>query len=567
MTRIWNTKMLTRLLGTALLLLALFVIVPQETKAADTDRYGYQQLDNAVQKKIYIKVADALAQRQDKLDLSGQNCTVNDLKTVVEMVKRDYPEFFYMDRYGYASNQSQIVQNVEFIYALNGKTVKGASAELEAACAALNRKVAEIVKGAKGDSYQKALYLHDYIVDNVIYQSSANDQSAYGALIEGKAVCAGYSRAYQLLLREAGIESFYITGTSHGVSHAWLMVLLNGDCYYTDVTWDDPMLSNGTQILGHYYFGMSYDQISKDHTADVEYKNWLPKKHDHQEMYYFEHDAREGSGVGKFNNNTAPNQLLKYMKKNGNQYFCEFLYEGDGFDTWFNNSLQNIATEVGEISISYVPLGEEYILTVTARASEHELKKIAYKAPTCTDEGNKEHYECVKCGKRFSDATAKTWLNNDSCVILEKIGHSDGNGNNRCDTCDKKLSNSPATTPTVPSTEATTPPTDAPEETVPDNDPTDATDATEATEATEPSAGATEQTQPATEPTQDTTPTEDVIIDTIPATGPVQNETDPTEAPSDDGDNLMSMSWIVGAAGAVAILAVVMVLIRKLRRA
>lgn len=568
MKRIWDTKILTRLLGAALLMLALCMIVPQETKAADIGRYGYQQLDDGVQKKVYEKVVDALINRKDELDLSGQNCKEKDLENVVEMVKRDYPEFFYLSQYGYSAGKNDIVQKVEFVYMLNKKIVKGNSTELNTACVALEQKVTEIVKGAKGDNYQKALYLHDYIVNNVSYTVSDNDQSAYGALIDGKAVCAGYSHAYQLLLRKAGIESFYITGTALGAAHAWLLVFLDGDCYYTDVTWDDPRMENGDQILGHYYFNMSYNQINMDHQADAEYRDWLPQKHDHKDLNYFVHDAKEGGGVGKFNNKMAPNQLLKYMKKDGNKYFCEFVYDGDGFESWFSNALQSVANEVGEISLSYVPLGNEYILTITARAAEHELRKVAYKAPTCASEGNKEYFECVKCGKRFSDATAKTWLSNDSCVVLERLSHSDGNGDHRCDVCDKKLSNSSSTTQTTPPTEGTTPPTEVPDETTPTTDAPEATTPeTNATEVTEPSDGATEQTQPATEATESTTPAEDVIIDTVPATGPAQNETDPTEEPSEDKEDGEDAVWLVGVVGTVAIAAVAIVLIRKLRRA
>ena len=570
MKKIWETKLLLCLLSAVLLVLTLCVVFPQTAKAADTDRYGYSKLENEVQKKTYVKIADALAACEDELSLSGQNCTENDLKVAAEMVRRDYPEFFYYQKYAY-SLQGGLVQSVEFRYAFNGKELKGDSSELKNAIKTLDTKVKDIVKGAKGDDYQKALYLHDYVVNNVIYQSSINDQNAYGALIEGKAVCAGYSHAYQLLLRKAGIESFYITGTSRGVKHAWLLVFLDDECYYTDVTWDDPVLQGGTQVLGHYYFDMSYDQISKDHTADPEYSKWLPSKHDHKSMYYFEHDAREGNGVGRFNDNVAPGKLFEYMKQDGNKYYCEFIYDGTDFDSWFNDALQNVANQVGEISISYVPLGNEYILTITAKASEHVLQKVSAKAPTCTGEGNTEHYECTKCGKRFADPEAKKTITNDSCIIIERLTHSDGNGDNRCDSCGRKMSNSSSTTPTTPSTEATTPPTEAPEETTPVTEATTpvteaTTPATDATEETEPSGAATEETQQPTEetqqPTEETTPSEDGND----ATAPSEDATAPTEGAPADGNEPMDPQFFVMAGIAIAAIAVIAVVVSVLRR-
>ena len=58
-------------------------------------------------------------------------------------------------------------------------------------------------------------------------------------------MCAGYAKAYQLILNRMGIECGYITGNAVNdmVSgpHAWNYVRLDGNYYQVDVTWDDPL--------------------------------------------------------------------------------------------------------------------------------------------------------------------------------------------------------------------------------------------------------------------------------------------------------------------------------------
>ena len=61
---------------------------------------------------------------------------------------------------------------------------------------------------------------------------------------------------------------------------------------------------------------------------------------------------------------------------------------------------------------------------VTIPALGHDLEKVPAKAPTCTADGNIEHYRCTRdgCGKLFSDADGKneTTLND---VTLLALGH------------------------------------------------------------------------------------------------------------------------------------------------
>ena len=106
------------------------------------------------------------------------------------------------------------------------------------------------------------LQIHDKLIDLVAYDYAALDRdpgtdlahTAYGALVddghglENRAVCSGYSKAFQYLLKKAGIMSVQVAGTGKSVIggmpyeglHGWNLVLLDGEWYETDCTWDDP---------------------------------------------------------------------------------------------------------------------------------------------------------------------------------------------------------------------------------------------------------------------------------------------------------------------------------------
>lgn len=61
-------------------------------------------------------------------------------------------------------------------------------------------------------------------------------------------VCEGYARCYELLMKKAGIETYYVSGDNVKVGksgHAWNLVKINNNFYHVDVCWDDDSLDDG----------------------------------------------------------------------------------------------------------------------------------------------------------------------------------------------------------------------------------------------------------------------------------------------------------------------------------
>ena len=142
----------------------------------------------------------------------------------------------------------------------------------------LNSAVDRILLDAAmcGDDFDRELYLHDYICENVTYDQAAADDmenadrnvsNAYGALVEGKAICEGYSRAFQLLCMNCGIPCSVIYGEHDNVSHMWNIVNAGDGLYYLDSTFDDSAESSTL----HIYFNLTKSEILKDHKFDADF--------------------------------------------------------------------------------------------------------------------------------------------------------------------------------------------------------------------------------------------------------------------------------------------------------
>lgn len=115
--------------------------------------------------------------------------------------------------------------------------------------------VAQCAAAGKKTDFDKALWLHDWILDHCTYDYSLLYCNAEGALARGTGTCEAYHRAYVLLLNTAGIQ----TGSMAGNGHRWTAAKLDGKWYQIDVTWDDYEVElHGTYPdVNHLYFGLN----------------------------------------------------------------------------------------------------------------------------------------------------------------------------------------------------------------------------------------------------------------------------------------------------------------------
>lgn len=112
------------------------------------------------------------------------------------------------------------------------------------------RKIAdEIVSNAKGSRYNKVMYVHDWLVDNLTYDNdnTENKDNIYGAFVNKKVVCEGYAEGLKYLLDKLNIPCVLVYGDGYDdngsvEAHAWNYVQMeDGKWYAVDATWDDPI--------------------------------------------------------------------------------------------------------------------------------------------------------------------------------------------------------------------------------------------------------------------------------------------------------------------------------------
>lgn len=140
----------------------------------------------------------------------------------------------------------------------------------------------QILQNKTGNAYQNIKMVHDYLVDNINYDSSlskANIYNIYGALISKECVCEGYARAFKYLLDNLNIPCVLVIGTgtnSQGETenHAWNYVQLNGKWYAVDTTWDDPVVVGGgeaSEESKYKYFLVGSETINQDHSPSGQF--------------------------------------------------------------------------------------------------------------------------------------------------------------------------------------------------------------------------------------------------------------------------------------------------------
>lgn len=135
-------------------------------------------------------------------------------------------------------------------------------------------EVGNLLIDAKMTDYERELSIHDYIVDHTVYVDEGNiSRNIEGIFLQNKAVCGGYAQAFYYLTTYAGLDSEFVLGDGiqdgQRVAHAWNTVEVEGDWYQVDVTWDDPVLANGSNKKSYSYFNLTNAEMGTDHIWDT----------------------------------------------------------------------------------------------------------------------------------------------------------------------------------------------------------------------------------------------------------------------------------------------------------
>lgn len=132
----------------------------------------------------------------------------------------------------------------------------------------INNKVDEIINRNITNNMNdrdKIKVIHDYIINTTKYDNLKSDENisnyssdtAYGPLFEGYAICNGYSDLMSIFLYKMNIETIKIASENH----IWNLVKLDNSWYHLDLTWDDPVMENGKEIIDYNYYLITTDEL------------------------------------------------------------------------------------------------------------------------------------------------------------------------------------------------------------------------------------------------------------------------------------------------------------------
>lgn len=185
-----------------------------------------------------------------------------DIQAAIAALLFDHPELSWLvnTEYSYVSDGTSIVS---FSLTENGYTAAttsptgeitqenhlqaytGNRSDIITAISAAQHSIGDL---SSASDYEKIKSIYDWVCNNIEYADTASSkfknnwrsyQTAYSALVEHVTVCAGYAKSFKLLCDAYSIPCVVVTGTSHGVGHAWNYVQLDSNWYAVDCTWAD----------------------------------------------------------------------------------------------------------------------------------------------------------------------------------------------------------------------------------------------------------------------------------------------------------------------------------------
>ncbi|MBO5896472.1 MAG: hypothetical protein J6Q83_04165 [Clostridia bacterium] len=253
---------------------------------------AYSQLDQA-QKVMYDAVVENVGKLSFTINFADgvfaySNFNQGYFTELMNALCTDRPDVFYYA--GYSIGNGKLHSNGKYIKSMTYNvgvydTSYYTSSNLPGYYNALMSKVNSLASAGTfnmTNRYNFIKSVHDYLAGTVYYpdlnssdyKMSAHD--AYGALVEGRAVCQGYSDAVKLICDYYGIPCVCISGTSDGVGHMWNAIQMeDGKWYFVDLTWDDQgsygiyydFFLVGSKSTNTYFGGK---QFSVEHVNDAD---------------------------------------------------------------------------------------------------------------------------------------------------------------------------------------------------------------------------------------------------------------------------------------------------------
>lgn len=267
-------------------------------------RYYYNQLpkpakimyESILSNKEALEIGNGKIKFPEEVSkaMKEEGGSVNDnyFQSAWDAVSLDNLDLFYIDtqNLSLSTKTTSILGYKSYEFILEPKegtlyysSVFNSKDEVENAIKQVNDEADKILENAKGSTYDKVKYVHDWIVDNVQYDNDDidNNDNIYGTFINKKVVCEGYAEAFKFLLDKLNIPCVLVYGDGYDnqgnkEAHAWNYVKMDNEKWYAvDTTWDDPLYIGNIDKISkprkYEYFLKGSKSFNKNHisTGDV----------------------------------------------------------------------------------------------------------------------------------------------------------------------------------------------------------------------------------------------------------------------------------------------------------
>ena len=288
--------------------------------------YYYDKLTDE-QKKIYESIANAVKNFDSEFAVrdyiaGDKDEFAEEVSTAIAAFINDHPEVFYLQSQYSTYTLSGFDGNIGYIK-LNytEATIEDVNLKIES----IKQKIQEYISGTENlSAYEKEVYIHDKLAQNVIYSDLEDLPRAYhtaeGPFLEGIGVCDGFTKTLQILYDQVGIDSIIVLGTLDDNPHAWNLANIEGHWYHVDLTSSRSIVEE-TGIITHAYFNLSDERMQKIATFDN--PELLPKADSLDYNYYIYND------YVVYSTDNITSKLSEIYKDFKDKDYIEFYLEGN----------------------------------------------------------------------------------------------------------------------------------------------------------------------------------------------------------------------------------------------
>lgn len=296
-----------------------------------------------------------------------------------------------------------------------------------------------------GSDYQKALWLHDWLLNQLNYDNSLKWSSTESALTRGLGTCQAYERAYAQLLSAASIENTETRDTYDG--HTWNAMKLDGEWYQVDCTWDDSNDNWYNFDQRRLYFGLTDELMAVAHPgySNIYTTEGYNTRSTSLKNNYFVKSGEAQQWADSYKDriqNSLNSKQTQFSIQADNSTYPPSIYKiQNGIIAYVMNQNEWFV-DGKKVSLVATVNDKQFDFNVTypIECTEHDWDegKVTTE-PTCTKEGIKT-YTCKNCATTKTETIKALGHNYLSDWTIDKAATctQEGSKSHHCTRCDDK---------------------------------------------------------------------------------------------------------------------------------